>query len=105
MPIETRLMGPQTAVVAISGRLVSSKDAEGLETTVKKLLDQNHKMIVIDISAMEYSDSSGIGAMVSCLTHAKKSGGDVRLAGANPRMQKLFKLIGVCRNHQWRTFF
>ena len=95
MPIETKQISPQTAVVTISGRLISSKDAEGLETMVKKLLDENHKMIVIDISAMEYSDSSGIGAMVSCLTHAKKNGGDLRLAGANPRMQRLFKLIGA----------
>lgn len=97
MPFDTRQIKPGIAVVAIWGRLVSSREAEGLETVVKNLLDQQQKTIVIDISAMEYSDSSGVGAMVSCLTYAKKAGGDVRLAGANPRMQKLFKLIGTER--------
>jgi anti-sigma B factor antagonist len=50
---------------------------------------------VFDLAALDYADSSGIGVFVSCITHVKKSGGDLRLAGANPRIQKLFRLAHV----------
>jgi anti-sigma B factor antagonist len=95
MPIDTKLLEPAMAVVTVSGRLVLGRDVELLETAVKNLIEQGRKRIVFDIATLDYVDSSGIGAMVSCLTHLRKSGGDLRLAGANARIQKLFKLARV----------
>lgn len=33
--------------------------------------------------------------MVSCLTKVKKGGGEMRLAGVNPRVQRILKMTGV----------
>jgi anti-anti-sigma factor len=32
---------------------------------------------------------------VACLTPIKKAGGEMRLAGVNPRVQRLFQLTGI----------
>jgi anti-anti-sigma factor len=59
------------------------------------VLQQGQKKFVFDISALDYADSSGIGTLLACLTDIKKTGGDLRMAGANPRMLRLFQMTGV----------
>jgi anti-anti-sigma factor len=95
MPIETKQLDSGVAVVTVAGRLVLGRDVERLETVIHDLLKQEQKKFVFDISALDYADSSGIGTLVSCLTHIKKAGGDLRMAGANGRMLRLFQMTGV----------
>jgi anti-anti-sigma factor len=97
MPIETRKMDSGVAVVTVSGRLVLGRDVERLETVIDQLLKQDQKRFVFDLSTLDYADSSGIGTLVACLTHIKKAGGELRMAGANARMLRLFQMTGV--NH------
>jgi anti-sigma B factor antagonist len=96
MPFETIQIEPDITFVTVSGKLVwGSRDLELLETTVKSLLNQGQLKIVFDLSALDYLDSSGMGVFVSCITRIKKSGGDLRLAGAKPKIQKLLRLARV----------
>jgi anti-anti-sigma factor len=95
MPIETKQLDSGIAVVTISGRLVLGKDEERLESVTGELLKQGQKKFVYDISTLDYADSSGIGTLVACLTHIKKAGGDLRMAGATARMMRLFQMTGV----------
>ena len=95
MPIDSKVMEPGILVVSLSGRLVFGRDVERLEGLVKDALKQGRSRLVFDASTLDYVDSSGIGAIVSCLTEVKKAGGDLRLAGANARVQRLFSMTGV----------
>jgi anti-sigma B factor antagonist len=96
MPFEVRQIEPGITVVTVAGKLVSGcRDLELLETTVKNLLKQDQKNIVFDLSALDYADSSVMGVLISCLTQIKSSGGDLRLVGAKPRIQKLLRLARV----------
>ena len=95
MPIETKQLESGLALVTLTGRLVMGRDVEKLETTVNDLLKLDHKKFVFDLTALDYADSSGIGTLVSCLTHIKKADGELRVAGANPRMMRLFQMTGV----------
>ena len=95
MPIETKQLDSGIAVVTVSGRLVLGKDEEQLEAVTGKLLQQGQTKFVFDISALDYADSSGIGTLVACLTRIRKASGELRMAGANPRMVRLFQMTGV----------
>ena len=33
--------------------------------------------------------------LVSCLTNVKKAGGELKVAGANPRIRRIFAMTGV----------
>ncbi len=82
-------------MVEISGRLVFGRESERMEALVIELLQQKRPRVVFDLSRLEYADSSGIGAIVSCVTQIRKAGSDLRIAGVNPRMQRLFKMTGI----------
>ena len=95
MPIESKQVQGGIAVVTISGRLTFGREAERLESIVGELLKGGQSKFVFDASTLEFVDSSGIGTIVSCLTQIKKSGADLRLAGASPRIKRLFTMTGV----------
>ena len=82
-------------MVTITGRLAMGAETERLDTTVKSLLQKDQKKFVLDISALDYVDSSGLGMLVSCLTNVRKAGGELKLAGANPRIRRIFAMTGV----------
>ena len=95
MPIESKRSEAGASVIALSGRLVFGRDLDQLEAAVNKLIETGEKRTILDASALDYVDSAAIGTLVSCLSHVKKSGGELRLAGANPRIVRLFSMTGV----------
>src|SRR3954466_503979 len=95
MPIESKRSEAGAAVIALSGRLIFGRDLEQLEAAVKKLVENGEKRTILDATALDYVDSAAIGTLVSCLSHVKKAGGELRLAGASPRIVRLFSMTGV----------
>ena len=95
MSVESKQLDSGVAVITICGRLALGGDTERLDAAVKGYLAQDVKNFVLDITSLEYVDSSGIGMLVSCLTNAKKAGGELKLVGANPRIKRIFSMTGV----------
>jgi anti-sigma B factor antagonist len=95
MPIEWRQLEPGAAVLTLSGRLVFGKEVEHREAAVRTLIGQGHRRYILDAATLEYVDSSGIGTLLSCLGEIRKGGGELRLAGVNPRIQRLLQMTGV----------
>lgn len=85
------------ALVIVTGRLTLGRDVDRLEAVVKELITQGQKKFIFDVSGLDYADSAGIGTVVACVTHIKKAGGDMRMAGANARVLRLFQMTGVDR--------
>ena len=95
MSVEAKQLESGVAVITISGRLALGGETERLDAAVKGLLEKNVKKFVLDITTLEYADSSGIGMLVSCLTNVKKAGGELKLVGANPRIKRILNMTGV----------
>jgi anti-sigma B factor antagonist len=86
MTITERQTGPIT-VLALSGKLTSD-DAGQLKGKVSGLLNGGRNQVVLNLAALTYIDSSGLGEMVSCHTSAKDKGA-VKLASMGKRIQDL----------------
>lgn len=84
-------------MVAISGRLVHGKETAGLEAMIEDICKTAGRTVVFDLSSLDYTDSSGVGALVACLTKIKKAGGELRIAGASQRIQRILSMTGVDR--------
>jgi len=93
MPLTHRQVDA-AVVVEISGRL-AGRDSDQMESLVKDLLAGGGRKFVFDMSSLEYTDSMGVGAMVACLTRIRRTGGELRLACAKPRVQHILALTGV----------
>jgi anti-sigma B factor antagonist len=58
---------------------------------------QSHTKLVLDLSQLRFVDSSGLGAMLSCLRQLGAKGGDLKLCGMSKQVRALFELVRMHR--------
>ena len=63
--------------------------AELLTDKVRSLLQQGQKQLLINLAAVPYMDSTGLGAMVHAFATATRQGGNVKLLNSTKRLHDL----------------
>jgi anti-sigma B factor antagonist len=96
MTFTTEKIEPDIAVVRGSGKL-NMVAAPQLRDTVRQSIDQGRARIVVDLSEIEFMDSSGLGALVGCLKSARQAGGDLRIAAPSPQVSMVLQLSNLDR--------
>lgn len=56
--------------------------------------------LVVDLSGVDFLDSSGLGALVACLRKVREKHGDIKLAGLRPEVKSIFEITRVSRLFQ-----
>jgi anti-sigma B factor antagonist len=55
----------------------------------------DHAVVVVDMTANEFCDSSGISELVMAQKRARAAMGEVRLVMSGPEVRRIFKVTGV----------
>jgi anti-sigma B factor antagonist len=80
-------------IVAISGHIVgSAKASQDFQELFRSLVAEGKRKYVIDLADTPWTNSLGVGMLMSAYTSVKKSGGDVVLANATQRIRDLLKV-------------
>jgi anti-sigma B factor antagonist len=74
---------PETLVLANAARL---RDA------LQQQIASGAARLVLDLSRVEFADSSGLSAILACVNSARRRGGDVALLSPMPRVRALIEL-------------
>jgi len=82
-------------VLKLKGRLVSGEAISQFENAFQRALTSGHIFLVLDLDALPYIDSSGIGSVVNALRQSNKVGGSVKLVKPAPFVTKTFKMVGI----------
>ena len=96
MKFETSPIGDGVLAVRGVGRL-NMVSAAGLRETVAVALAAGRTRIVIDLSGVEFVDSSGLGALIGCLKSARQAGGDLRIAQPTAQVEMVLQLSNLDR--------
>ena len=91
MDLETRDDGGVT-IITVAGDLVIGDAGTNFKKTVTRLLEEGRVNLLIDLSAVGFLDSSGLGALVRALTNSQKEGGQTKLLNAGPQIRKLLQM-------------
>ena len=95
LKIEQTTIPPDIDVFAMSGRLTMGSDSQAVEWNLAKLLEENHKKVIFDLTNVNFLDSSGIGILVMCHAKLKKAGGALRVAGAQGMVRQIIEMTNV----------
>jgi len=78
-------------VVHVTEKRVDASKAPLFKDEMTKCIDGGQNQLVLDLSGVDFVDSSGLGAIVSCL---KRLGprGNLAIAGAKGAVSRLFTL-------------
>jgi anti-sigma B factor antagonist len=83
-------------LLELSGRVDASCSGQ-LKDTVTAMIDAQKKKILIDLSAVNFIDSSGLGMLVACLRSATKTGGALKITSLQESPKKLFEVTRLDR--------
>jgi anti-sigma B factor antagonist len=97
MEIHTRTVG-DVHVLDISGRIILGEATKALRYTISDLLENGGKKIVLNLTDVNYIDSSGIGELVRTYTTVTKEGKQLKLLNLTKKIRELLvitKLLTV----------
>ncbi|KUI36018.1 anti-anti-sigma factor [Mycobacterium sp. IS-1590] len=83
-------------VVKPEGRL-NMVAAPALRKELHGLIEGGNTRLVVDLSATEFIDSSGLGALISGLKLARQAGGDLRIAAPTTQVETVLSLTNLDR--------
>lgn len=83
-------------VIVLPGSSLDASNAKALKQEVSLILE-SHKQIVFDLSELHFVDSSGLGAILSCLRYLNACGGDLKLCSMSRPVRSLFELVRMHR--------
>lgn len=79
------------------GKRLSMVNAPQLISAVETVVQQGRAKLIVDLGATEFVDSSGLGALVSCLKKARQAGGDLKLCAVGEQVQMVLDLTNLSR--------
>lgn len=95
LTVHTRNVG-DVAIVDLSGRITLGEGSVLLRDSLKKILSDGTKKIVLNLKDVSYVDSSGLGELVGIYTSVTNQGGTVKLVNLQA---KVISLLQVTKLH------
>lgn len=84
------------AVINVEVESLDADNAKDFKAKVADLLtDQNR--VVFDLGSLNFIDSSGLGAILSCLRQLHSRGGDLKLANMTTAVRAMIELVRMHR--------
>ena len=79
-------------IIDFSGKITLGEGSSTLRNTIRTALDAGNRKILLNLSDVDYIDSSGIGEMVSSFTTVTNHGGQLKLLGLTKRVKDLLQI-------------
>jgi anti-anti-sigma factor len=92
----TRTTNSGVVVLRPEGRL-NMVAAPDLREQLHDLVNAGRARLVVDLSAVETIDSSGLGALISGLKAARQGGGDLRISAPSEQAMAVLELTNLNR--------
>jgi len=84
------------AVLGVHGE-VDVSTAPRLRQQLVEMATSGHDRVVVDLEAVDFLDSTGLGVLVSGLKRFRTVGGDLLLVCTQRRILKVFEITGLTK--------
>ena len=83
-------------VVTVHAEILDANNSDEFKNAVAPILESNSRM-VLDLGQLQFVDSSGCGAILSCLKALTSAGGDLKLCRITRPVRTIFELVRIHR--------
>ena len=91
MKISTRQVDGITVIDA-RGRITLGDGDVRLRDTIRELLANGHRKLLLNLAEVSYIDSSGLGVLVGAYTTVRNQGGELQLVKLTKRVRDLLQI-------------
>jgi len=79
------------SLVDVAGRLTSF-EGQAFREAIQRLLQQGQRNIVLNLTGLDYLDSSGVGELARNYLAVVKKGGAMKVVGLAPKVEEILKI-------------
>ena len=79
-------------VLAISGKFLGGAYHEHFMGRIRSLVTEGHVDVLLDLTKVQYVDSTGLGSIVSGLTTLKKNSGHLKICSVPDRVDNILEI-------------
>jgi len=79
-------------IVDLNGRITLGDETGQLRNAVRQLIAADKKKIVLNLSQVDYIDSSGVGELVSSFTAVRNAGGELKLLNLTKKVRDVLNV-------------
>lgn len=94
MEINIRTSGRVT-ILDLNGNLIIGRSEENLRETVRKLIDEERRFLLLNLCDVPTIDSSGIGAMIKSFTSVNEANGKLKILKPSRMARQLLTITGL----------
>ena len=81
-------------IVSLNGDF-DIENSQTLKTEVRKKISAENPNVVIDLSNVNYIDSSGLGTLIAIQKDARFNGGSLSIVGASEQIKRVMKMTNL----------
>lgn len=81
------------SIFTVEGR-IDSEGAVDLDLALQTAASEGKYKMIIDMAGVRYINSAGLRTLADILTRNKELGGDLKLVSLNPKVRRVFEIIG-----------
>jgi anti-sigma B factor antagonist len=93
LKVSTRTHGDHK-VMSLTGE-IDLYTAPGLQSELMTALGDGEVRLIIDMSGVDFCDSTGINVLLAAHRHASERGGELQLAGPGSAVRKVLQVTGL----------
>jgi len=94
--VETQHPRDGIAVIKLAGE-VDVYTSPRVKQEIVNLLNSDTTRMVVDLTEVEYLDSTGLGVLIGGLKRARERDGDLKLICDNVRILRIFEITGLTK--------
>ena len=95
--MKMRRIEPDIQIVEITGSLRLGFTLTWMETEIRRSIKEGARKLIIDVTGLRYTDSAGLGMIISANGDMEQAGGQLRIAGAAGALENSFKIVHIDR--------
>ena len=93
LKVTTRSQGDHT-VISVAGE-IDLYTAPKLQAELAAALTADPARLIVDMSGVDFCDSTGINVLLAAHRHARERGGELQLAGPGSATRKVLQVTGL----------
>jgi anti-sigma B factor antagonist len=82
------------AIVDVAGE-VDVHTAPELDAVISSLIAEGNPRVIVDLSSVEFLDSTGLGVLVKALKRVRETDGSLDVVASADRITKVFRITGL----------
>jgi anti-sigma B factor antagonist len=92
MKLERKSEGKHAVVLVLSGTVLGGPDAEAFLSTIRQLIHEGRRNVLLDLEGVSWINSTGLGILIGGLAALRRAGGTMKIVHLSDRVEGLFAI-------------